>query len=180
MIALARADARRFRAVARRGVAAGRPKGPSPPVRLTAAGERLTLACHLGQVVVALRTTTPQQCKGTVTISLSDLDAFEGPAGVVTLDATETGPVTVRWDAGPAPRTARLSAFESHRDWPAESDRLVALAPAFPKALHEAGRSAARDEGKYAVTRVQVRGAAGELCGTDGRHALAWGGFKFP
>ena len=54
MIVLPRADARRFRAVARRGLPPGRPRGPAPRVRLAADGGRLTLTAHLGEVVVAL------------------------------------------------------------------------------------------------------------------------------
>jgi hypothetical protein len=56
------------------------------------------------------------------------------------------------------------------------------MPPTFPKALHEAGRCAARDpdSGRYAVGRVQVRGKDGELIGTDGKQALIWGGFTFP
>ena len=182
MLALQRADARRFRAVARRGFPTGRPKGPAPPVRIAAGGGVVTLACHLGEVVVALRATAPQPGKDTVTVPLSALDAFEGTAaGVVTLDAVagRTG-VTARWGDGPAPRTTRLDAIETELAWPDEPDRLVALSPGFPRALHEVGRSAARDPGRYAVTRVQVRGKAGELVGTDGKQALAWGGFAFP
>jgi hypothetical protein len=180
MLALERADVRRFRAVARRGGPNGRPKGPAPPVRITGSGRAVTLACHLGEVVVALRGTAPQPGKGSVTVTLADLDAIEGGSGVVTLDPAGANSVAARWDAGPAPRTARLDTFETHRHWPAEPDRLVAMPPTFPRALHEVGRSAARDPGKYAVTRVQVRGSAGELVGTDGKQALVWGGFTFP
>ena len=96
MIALARADARRFRAVARRGCPTGRPKGPAPPVRLTADGENLKLACHLGEVVVALRTTAPRSGSGEVTVPLTALAACEGPTGTATLAGGRRGPITVR------------------------------------------------------------------------------------
>jgi hypothetical protein len=182
MLAIERADVRRFRAVARRAFPTGRPKGPSPPVQITARGGTVTLACHLGEVVVALRATAPKPGKGSLTMSLSDLDAFEGASGVVTLEPTEFGSAMARWDSGPAPRTAKVTAFESHRDWPAEPDRLIAMPPTLPRTLHEVGRSAARDpdQGRYAIGRVQVRGKAGELAGTDGKQALVWGGFTFP
>jgi hypothetical protein len=180
MLALERTDVRRFRAVARRGGPNGRPKGPAPPVKITDSGRAVTLACHLGEVVVALRGTPPQPGKGSVTVTLADLDAIEGGSGVVTLDPSGTNKLMARWDASPAPRTARLDTFETHRHWPAEPDRLVAMPPTLPRALHEVGRSAARDPGKYAVTRVQVRGKDGELVGTDGKQALVWGGFTFP
>jgi hypothetical protein len=131
-------------------------------------------------VVVALRAAAPQPGAGSVTVTLADLDAIEGGTGVVTLDPTGDSSVAARWDTGPAPRSARLDTFETHRVWPDEPDHLVALPPTFPKALHEVGRSSARDPGRYAVTRVQVRGKVGEVVGTDGKQALAWGGFVFP
>ena len=183
MIALSRADARRFRAVARRGCPNGRPRGPSPPVKVTAAGERLTLACHLGEVVVALRATAPRAGKGTVIIPLSAFDAFEGATGVVSLDPAAGRPsVLAQWDDGGKPRSAPIERLETHLAWPKEADCPIALAPAFVPALHEVGRSAARDPDtrRYATTRVQLKGTAGELSGTDGKQALVWGGFTFP
>jgi len=63
MLALERADVRRFRAVARRAFPNGR-RRPAPPVRITAEGDRLTLVAHLGEVVLALRTTAPARAAG--------------------------------------------------------------------------------------------------------------------
>jgi hypothetical protein len=182
MIALSRADARRFRAVARRGCPNGRPKGPSPPVRVTAAGERLTLACHLGEVIVCLRTTSPKPGKGTFIIPLDAFSQFEAASGVVSLEpGSDRQSVVANWEDGHAPRSIPIQQIETDRAWPAEPDRVMAMPPFLPKVLHEAGRSAARDDpGRYAVTRVQVRGKAGELAGTDGKQALVWGGFTFP
>jgi hypothetical protein len=55
------------------------------------------------------------------------------------------------------------------------------LSPAFPAALHEAGRSAAKEApGKYATDQIQLRGQAGQVVATDGRQALTRGGFVFP
>ncbi|MFO0825301.1 MAG: hypothetical protein U0792_19630 [Gemmataceae bacterium] len=47
-------------------------------------------------------------------------------------------------------------------------------------ALHECGRSAARINGRYALSRIQVQGKAGRVTGTDGKAALLWRGFPFP
>jgi hypothetical protein len=97
MIALARADARRFRAAARRGCPNGRPKGPAPPVRVTAEGGTLTLTAHLGEVVVALRAAAPRPGDGSLTVLLDALGAVEAAAGVATLEAGPRGAVTARW-----------------------------------------------------------------------------------
>ena len=180
MIALARADVRRFRAAARRGYPNGRPKGPAPPVQITADGGTTTLAAHLGEVVVALRAYAPTPGRGNVVLSLDALAEFEGGSGTITLGLTGRSAVTAKWDDGPAPRSATIEPVGADLAWPAESDHLVAFPPTFPRALHEAGRSAAREPGKYAVTRVQVRGKAGEVVGTDGKQALVQGGFVFP
>jgi hypothetical protein len=182
MIALSRADARRFRAVARRCCPSGRPKGPAPPVRLTADGETLALACHLGEVVVALRTTAPRSGTGEVTVPLTALAACEGTAGTATFTGGRRGPVTVRWDGGQAEPPLAVDRPDVVPAWPAEADRLIALPPHFPRALHEAGRCAVRDPGqnRFALTRIQVKGQDGEVVGTDGKQALVWGGFTFP
>ena len=54
------------------------------------------------------------------------------------------------------------------------------MPPSFLAALHEAGRTAARDESRYALTRVQLQGKAGQILGTDGKQALIQGGWTFP
>src|SRR3954470_10940442 len=100
MIALSRADARRFRAVARRAHPPGRPRGPAPPVRVTADGGRLPLAAPLGEVVVALRADAPRAGTGSVAVPLDALAACEGGSGVVTLEAGRRGSVTAAWGDG--------------------------------------------------------------------------------
>ena len=180
MIALARADARRFRAVARRGLPPGRPKGPAPPVHIRAEGGTLTLAAHLGEVVVALRAPAPRPGDGSVTVPLDSLAACEGRTGLVTLGPGREGAVTARWADGPDERRAAFDPPAFDPAWPEEPAQLVAMPPHLPTALHEAGRAAAREPGRYAVTRVQLKGQAGEVVGTDGKQALVWGGFRLP
>jgi hypothetical protein len=182
MIALSRADVRRFRAVARRARPPGRHYGPAPPVRVSADGGTLTLAAHLGEVVVALRAPTARPSAGAFTVSMADLDRFDGPAaGVVTLVKAGRSCATARWDDGAAPRTAELELVTNDLAWPEEADRLVAMPPHFPAALHEAGRTAAREPGgRYGLHRVQVQGKAGRVVGTDGKQALVQGGYTSP
>ena len=177
MMALARADVRRFRAVARRAQRPGQPRGPAPPVRIVAESGTVTMTAHLGEVVVALRAPTDRPGDGSVTVSMDALSACEGGTGEATLQPGRKGAVTVRWTDGSDQQKATFDPPEVDLAWPAEPEHLVAMAPHLPGALHEAGRSAARDPGKYAVTRVQVRGKAGEVIGTDGKQALVWVGF---
>src|SRR5688572_19465265 len=60
------------------------------------------------------------------------------------------------------------------------SHDLPPVPASFLAALHACGRSAARDPARFALNRIQVRGTAGQVVGTDGRAALLWGGFRFP
>src|SRR5438477_2353715 len=63
---------------------------------------------------------------------------------------------------------------------PGPAGRTAALPPSFLGAFAEAVRTAARDGGRFALTRVQLRGKAGQVVATDGRQLLVQGGFAFP
>lgn len=63
---------------------------------------------------------------------------------------------------------------------PGSPDELRPVTAEFLTALHECGRTAARESGRFALTRVQVQGSAGAVAGTDAQTALLWGGFDLP
>jgi hypothetical protein len=46
-------------------------------------------------------------------------------------------------------------------------------------ALHECGRTAAKESGRFALSKVQVQAKTGRVVGTDGKVALLWKGFTF-
>jgi hypothetical protein len=85
-----------------------------------------------------------------------------------------------RWRLRDAPCSVEFALSECKATWPDEPRKLISLPPEFPQALHEAGRSAARETGKYAVDGIQLKGKAGQVIGTDGKQALIQGGFVFP
>src|SRR5205814_5312153 len=58
--------------------------------------------------------------------------------------------------------------------------RTAELPATFLGAFAEAVRTAARDGGRFALTRVQLRGKAGQVVATDGKQLLVQGGFPFP
>jgi hypothetical protein len=181
MIAFARADARRFRAVARRCFANGRPRGPSPPVRLTASSDTVTLAAHLGEVVVVHTSATESIDTDALILPLAAFDAFEGGGpGVVTLEAGRGAAINARWEGGSNPGAATFDAVEDDRDWAAEPDSWSEVPVEFLAAVHEAGRTAAREAARYALGRVQLKGTTGQVIGTDGKQALVLGGFTLP
>ena len=46
----------------------------------------------------------------------------------------------------------------------------------FLTALHECGRTAAKDSGRFALSKIQIQGKTGRMIGTDGKRLL-WDGF---
>src|SRR5262249_10791002 len=50
--------------------------------------------------------------------------------------------------------------------------------PSLLQALHACGQSASREPAnRFALVRLQLRGASGEIAGTNGRQLLLWSGF---
>jgi hypothetical protein len=181
MIALSRADLRRFRLVARRGVSPGRPRGPSLPMRLSADGGTVTLFAHLIDVVIALRVSATHPGSGSVVLPQADLERFESTDdSVLTLEPGGENKVVFQWEEGPHRRSAEFDVMATEREWPADPEHLISVPSTFPQALHEAGRTAARESGKYAFHGVQIRGKAGQIIATDGKQALVQGGFTLP
>lgn len=181
MIVIPRGLARSFRALLRRCVS-GRPRGPAPDVVFECEAGTLTVWARTADAGLAC--TAPAECDdGVLVVPLTVLAAVEGG-----------GDDPVELTAGPGPRgearwadrgTPRVHAFDAvpadreHRP-PAPPAGWQAVPPAFLAALFECGRTTARESGRYALARVQVRGTAGQVVGTDGRTALVWGGFDLP
>jgi hypothetical protein len=58
--------------------------------------------------------------------------------------------------------------------------RTASLSASFPGAFGEAVRTAARDSGRFALTRILIRGKAGQVVATDGQQLLVQSGFAVP
>jgi hypothetical protein len=90
--------------------------------------------------------------------------------------------VQARWDDAGVPQVRSYAAPDP--DPPAAfPDVPAALAdpgPGFLRALADAAQVAAREHPRYALTRFQLRGAAGKVVATDGRQLLVQEGFTFP
>jgi hypothetical protein len=88
---------------------------------------------------------------------------------------------TVRWSGrdGPHSTTSELILPGRHHEIP-ELPPLSAVDPEFLTALHECGRTVARDSGRYALSKIQVQGKAGRVIGTDATCALLWDRFRLP
>ncbi len=182
MIVIPRGLARSVRELARRCVS-GRPRGPAPPVAIESRDGTLTVLVRTADA--ALVHAAPTRCPdGVLVVPMEVLAAAEGAGDdPVKLAAGPGLRGEARWAEGGVPRAHPFEAVRpetSHRP-PAPPAHWHPAPPSVLTALHECGRAAARaGGGRYALTRVQVRGSTGQVVGTDGRVALVWGGFALP
>lgn len=183
MIDIDRRDASRFCALVRRCVA-GRPRGLAPPVILHQCQDCLTLSAVLEETAIALTLPRSGRPEERLVVPFATLAALHGAGrGAATFEVAEGGAVRCHWpergqtrsqDSGPIP-TEQLAA-----ELP-PLGTLHAVQPALLHALHACGQTASRTSvGRYALTRVQLRGQAGTVIGSDGRQLLIWGGFDLP
>jgi hypothetical protein len=109
------------------------------------------------------------------------LDASEGRGeDVITLEPNGSGAIKARWEDAGVPQGSGLRRPEPGQP-PCVSGTSLALGnPGFLKALTDAAHTAARDNPRYAVHRIQCRGAARGIVATDGRELLIQTGFTLP
>ena len=183
MIALSRRVARRFRAAARK-CSDGRTA--APPVVIHSRAGRVTLTAAYPDVTL--------EHDGPTHADTGSPDAtLVVPMGVLdTVGGTGDDPVT--FACGPKlTGTACWTERGAERSVPVEFllpgkqhdvlDRpkeMPGVSEGFPSALHEAARTSSREDGRYALSRVQVRGQKGQVIATDGKVAVVYSGFTFP
>jgi hypothetical protein len=188
MIQLPCREAGRFRALARRCVV-GRPRGPSPPVRIVRSRDGLTLSASFGQIALSLRMPRPDadgnDGEFDKYIPFAVLEAAEGGgAEIATVEFDPSGKIRCRT----ATRgRVRETAFEetvaddsSTPDLTARPARMKAVDDGFLAALDECGRSTSAESARFALSRLQLRGTTGQVVGTDGRQLLVCSGFELP
>lgn len=175
MIVIPRGLARSFRAVLRKCQA---PRSPLPtPVLVEVQQGTLHLSCSLDEVLVQWTGAHPGQVEARVGVPMTVLDAVENAAVELTVDGRQG---RAQWTGRDGPRSLAFPHEEPDSGViPRFGDvETCPVAPAFLTALHECGRTAARDSGRYALNRVQVNGQAGTVTATDARNALVYRGFK--
>jgi len=180
MYTMTRRQARSVRALARKCVPKGGSRVPDPVLTLTVGPDGPFAYATVGDVTVGCRVSDPRDPAAGLSMPLSALAACEGSDPLlVTLEAADTG-VRLSWaDRGQA-RTETAPLVRRPFVPPVVPAVFDVVSPAFLNALHEAGRCAANEDAKYAVSRVHVRGGAGQVVGTDGKQALVTGGFRLP
>ena len=180
MIVIPRGLARSFRAAARSCVA-GRPRGPAPPVVVRVGGGRLSLAVTFADVFVVVTVPAPPDAAGETVVVPADAFARADTAGEVQV-AVDDRVGRLRWmgRSGPGEVAFNIAVDQASATMPLVPDDMPPVAPSFLAALHECGRTTAGESTRFALTRVQVRGRAGQVIGTDGAVALVRCGFDLP
>ena len=181
MIQIPRALCRAFPALARKCVS-GRPRGPAPVVVFEAKGGTLTVWAKTDDAVLVYAAPTSSGDE-LVIVPMAVLEAAAGPGS----EAVElcVGPKLkgeARYTDRGVPKVHPFDAVlpgKQHR-LPDLPDDWHTVPVEFLSALHECGRTTAKDATRFALTRVQIKGKAGQVVATDGRTAFIRGGFSFP
>jgi hypothetical protein len=181
MITIPRRAARRFRAACSKCVS-GRPRGPAPPVVIRRTGGRVTLTAAFPEVTLELALTASTGADEVVVVPMAALEAAEGSTDEpAEFEVAEKLTGTVRWVVSGATRTAPVTfILPGKQHDPLPRPEAKAVPARLLSALHEAARTASRENGRYALSRVQVRGTAGKVIATDGKVAVLFSGFRFP
>ena len=182
MTPFTRSTARDFRALLARCVS-GRPRGPAPPVVIRTKGEVRTLAATTPEgVTLTHAAPAVKEADDLLVLPAAVLAEVEGGTDeAVALDRESKLRGVLRWSGGSTPRTLPVELIlpgQQHELPPAPA--LSISSGKLLTALHECGRTAARESGRYALSKVQVQGKSGRVVGTDGKAALLWAGFPFP
>jgi hypothetical protein len=144
--------------------------------------KRIITATTTRGVTLTHTLSTPGARDDTLILSGSILTEVEGSTDEeVRLERQSKLRAVVSWHGGDKQRTLPVELI-----LPGKQHELAALPDLAPipvqflPALHECGRSAAKENGRFALSHVQVQGRSGRVVGTDGKVALLWSGFKFP
>jgi hypothetical protein len=182
MIVCTRAEARDFKLLLSRCVS-GRSRGPAPPLVVRVNGhERSVTATTPDGVTLSLTTPAPGEPDDVLIVPAAVLAEVEGATDEpVSVERQSKLRGVVRWVAQGKPRSQPIDLIlPGQQHEPMATPALTPVPAKFLTALHECGRTAARESGRYALSRVQLRGKAGRVIGTDGKVALLWDGWKLP
>jgi hypothetical protein len=161
----------------------GRPRGPAPPILFQVRGGTRTIAAttHAG-VVLTHTSNASGETDDRVALPGMVLGEVEGASDeVVTLERSGKGHSIVKWSSAGIPLTLSIELVppDPTHDLPPPPP-FSPVPAALLIALHECGRTAAKESGRFAISEIQVQGSGERVVGTDGHVALMWGQFKFP
>lgn len=182
MILCTRVEARDFRAVFARCLA-GRPRGPAPPLVIRFANGTRVIASTAARGVMLTHTSPATgERDELLVVPGSILAEVEGSTDEgVKLDRQSKLRGVLHGQGGGKPRTMPVELIlpGKQHELPA-TPTCASLSPKLLVALHECGRTTARESGRFSLTRIQLQGRSGRVVGTDGKIALLCKGFKFP
>jgi hypothetical protein len=183
VIELERREAARFRAAVRRCVA-GRPRGLAPPIVLQQTKDGLTLSAVLEETAISLCLPGAAGPTERLVVPFSTLAALDGAGGgIATFEAVDGGAVRCRLTERGESKNIDCESVAADQQPPVlpSVGKLHPVHAAILPALHACGQTVNRDtDTRFALARLQLRGQAGEIAGTDGRQLLLWGGFELP
>jgi hypothetical protein len=182
MIAITRAMARQFRAVARKCFAR-RTRAPDPDVVIRQTGNKISLTAHFPEVILQL--TLPALCdeKDVPVVPMQVLGVIletEKDPVEIHCQGKLTGEARCVENGQPCSKAIQLIEPHKQHEPPTQPKGFSSVPEGFLKALHECGRSVADEKGRFALDRIQVRGKRGQVIATDSHIALIFGGFSFP
>ncbi len=180
MIQITRTLARHWRAVLRKTFTTGR-RG-RVPLLLQTGGDGLRLRAVDGDVAVEYHRPGKLPADSLVFPSEALADFEGGREDAVILESVGTEGVQARWNDGGVPqvRDYVLSDNDVAPDFPALPQRWHRQDQSLLAGLRDAVATTAKENVRYSLQRVQLRGGKGQLVGTDGHQLLVQGGFTFP
>jgi hypothetical protein len=181
MLSITRALAHKLHTVFRQVLRAGA-QTSALPIVLQADSSGLTVRCQGSEMAAAYHEPGSFPSETIVLPEEALKDCAGRTPSDVTFEEAGSGEVHVQWDMEGFTRNKNYRAIapESLPPWPQMSAHLEAYPPDFLPALHEAAKTTADNSGRYIMDRVQLRGTAGEIIGTDGKELFIAGGFPFP
>jgi hypothetical protein len=181
LIQLTRSLARQLRAVLRNSVLAGANRGTPLTIACCTGQQGLTIRAQGAEVGVEYH--QPGELPpDSIRLSGEALDDFNGTKSTpVILENAAKNTVQARWDDAGVPQLKDYGAKDDHPlpefpaavEWAAQEPRLLT-------ALAEAAKTTAKDTVRYALVKMQLRGARGQVVATDGRQLFVEAGFVFP
>jgi hypothetical protein len=182
LIVLSRAQVRLFRSVLRRSVVEQVPRGEWPLVLCEAGEPGLRLSALRGDVGLCYRE-AGERTADTLVFRSSVLQQIEGRTpDPVTLEQAAPGKGRARWDEGAVPRVVDFETVtaDSAPTLPRAPSEWAAMPDGFLTVMDEATQTTAKESGRFALSRIQIKGRAGQVVATDGKALLIQGGFRFP
>ena len=181
MLSFPRSTARRLRTLARK-CTPGRTREPLPTVAIVPNRRGDAMLVEFDEVLLRLQLPKGEGIETPLLLPMEAIEAVEGAGDdnvhVESSDSTHT----LNWTERGLPRSHQFPTPTPSKplSGPPLPKSMAPVPGRFLTALHEAGRAAAREPQRYALNRVQIRGAPGEVIGTDARFVARFEGFTFP